>query len=48
MVKSPFSASSPLPTPLLQEEEQSDFPTCLADETKQLEPMSLMLCLYNR
>ena len=43
---SPFSASSPLPTPLL-EEEWSNFPTCLANERKQLEPMSLMLCLYN-
>lgn len=38
---------SSLPTHLLQEE-QFDFPTCLADEMKQLEPMSLMLCLYNR
>lgn len=46
ILNSPFSASSPLPTHLLQEE-WFDSPTCLANEVEQLEPMSLLLCWYN-
>lgn len=47
ILNSPFSASSPLPTHLLQEG-WFGFPTCLANEVEQLEPMSLLLCWYNR